>query len=51
MVYTNSSWSMGQTLAETHIGDLTAWHFFAGLIAFNLLAGMWSRKVLAKKLA
>jgi len=51
MVYGNSDWSMSMTLADTAIGNLNTWHFFAGLIAFNLLCGSWARKVLAKKLA
>lgn len=50
MVYSNADWSMSTTLASTYFGDLNAWHFFAGLVLFNLLAGRWSRKVLAKKL-
>lgn len=51
MVYSNPEWSMTMPLASTVFGDLNAWHFFGGLVGFNLLAGMWSRKVLAKKLA
>ena len=51
MVYSNPEWSMTTPLASTFFGDLNAWHFFGGLIGFNLFAGLWSRKVLAKKLA
>ncbi len=51
MVYSTTDWSMSTTLAQTHFGSLNAWHFFFGLILFNLLTGLWSRKVLAKKLA
>lgn len=51
LVYTQSDWTMSTTLAHSMFGEITAWHFFAGLIGFNVLAGLWSRKVLAKKLA
>lgn len=51
MVYTDPDWSLSTPLANTLVGDLTAWHFLAGLVVFNLLAGSWSRKVLARKLA
>ncbi|MHC4824360.1 MAG: ABC transporter permease [Planctomycetota bacterium] len=50
LVYTDPNWSMDTPLAQTWIGSLNAWHFFAGLVLFNLLTGMWSRKVLARKL-
>jgi ABC-2 type transport system permease protein len=51
MVYGNADWTMSTTLAETAMGSLNSWHFFGGLVAFNLLCGNWARKVLAKKLA
>lgn len=52
MVYTSSDWSLGAVLAPgTWLGDLRAWHFLAGLVVFNVLAGLWSRRVLVKRLA
>jgi len=51
MVYTNPDWTMTTTLTTVVGVGLNAWHFFGGLIAFNLLCGRWARKVLAKKLA
>lgn len=51
MVYTQADWSLTTGLAETWVGTLQAWHFLVGLVLFNLVAGRWSRKVLAKKLA
>lgn len=50
MVYTDADWSMSTPLASTYIGSITAWHFFGGLVLFNLLTGLWSRKVLARQL-
>jgi ABC-2 type transport system permease protein len=51
LVYTDAAWTMTTPLADTAIGVLNAWHFFAGLVLFNLLCGLWARKVLARKLA
>ncbi len=51
LVYTQPGWSLSTPLAQTWLGTLTAWHCFAGLVVFNVLAGLWSRRVLVKKLA
>jgi ABC-2 type transport system permease protein len=50
MVYTDPDWSLSKPLADSWIGALTGWHFLVGLLGFNVLAGMWSRRVLAKQL-
>ena len=51
MVYTDPDWSLSTPLAQTWLGDLSAWHFLAGLLLFNLLAAAWSRRVLSRKLS
>ena len=52
MVYTDAAWSLSKPLVpDTWFGSITAIHFFVGLVAFNVLAGWWSRRVLARKLA
>ncbi len=51
LVFTHSDWSLSAPLADSWMGALNAWHFFAGLVLFNLLAGWWSRRVLTRKLA
>lgn len=51
MVYGDPSWSLTAPLVTgTWLGDLAAWHFFAGLIAFDVLAALWSRRILIRRL-
>jgi len=51
MVYTQPDWSLGTPVADSVLGAVRAWHCLAGLAVFTVLMGLWSRKVLAKKLA
>lgn len=51
LVYTRADWSLSTPVAHSWLGGVAAWHCLAGLLVFNLLAGLWSRKVLARKLA
>lgn len=51
MVYTNPEWSLTTQVTDCWFGGVRAWHCLGGLVLFNVLAGLWSRKVLAKKLA
>ncbi|TAH39600.1 MAG: ABC transporter permease [Planctomycetota bacterium] len=51
LVYTRADWSLGAPLAQSWLGPINSWHFLLGLLLFNLLAGLWSRKVLSRKLA
>lgn len=50
LVYTDADWSLSKPLADSWLGPLNGWHFLSGLLGFDLLAALWSRKVLAKAL-
>lgn len=50
-VSTTADWSMTTALADSWFGPLNSWHFLAGLLGFDLLAAMWSRKVLSRALS
>ena len=44
-------WSLSTPLADSWLGPLTGWHFLGGLLGFDLLAALWSRKVLRTQLS
>lgn len=51
LVYADAGWSLTAPLADTWLGAPSAAHCLGGLAAFALLAGLWSRRVLRRKLA
>lgn len=50
-VYAHSDWSFTMPLAETWLGTPTPLSCLAGLAVFVVLAALWSRRVLRRKLA
>ncbi|MDP6963773.1 MAG: ABC transporter permease [Planctomycetota bacterium] len=51
LVYSSSDWSMSTVIFDSAVGELTSWHFLAGLLVFNLIAARFCRKILKKTLA
>lgn len=51
LVFAQSDWSFTTPLATTWLGTLTPLACFAGLAGFVVLAALWSRSVLRRKLA
>ncbi len=51
LVYTTPDWSLSSPLARCWLGEVTGWHCLAGLVLFDLLAGLRARRVLIRKLA
>ena len=51
MVFLQADWSLTTPLARTALGTLTPVVCLAGLVLFVVLASLWSRRVLRRKLA
>jgi ABC-2 type transport system permease protein len=51
LVFARGDWSFATPLADTWLGAPTPAHCCAGLALFALLAGLWARRVLRRKLA
>ncbi len=51
LVFTDPEWTFSTPLATTWLGTPTPAACFAGLGLFTLFAGLWSRRVLRRKLA
>ncbi|MBC8369986.1 MAG: ABC transporter permease [Planctomycetes bacterium] len=51
LVYTNSEWAMSTAISDSLFGELNTWHFLIGLVAFNVLAAIFCKKILRKNLS
>ena len=52
LIYNSADWTMLTVIYDSSLlGELNTWHFLGGLIAFNLIAANFCRKVLGKKLS